>query len=159
MNEYNSFSGSFNRFDIDNESVSVVDFFWTFFLFFLLDTFLRLSVVVVDAVLLFIFGDNDTALALVVVVDDVSISVNDVDDQKEFEFNSKHSTIIEENAEHGSTDKKREVNEIDDKFMKLFNEVKGKLLHEKEQLNEQRKCRLTKSNSTPLYNTNINDLL
>jgi hypothetical protein len=91
---------------------------------------------------------------------DASVNdVNDIDDQKGFEFNSKHSTIIEENAEHVSTDKKREVNEMDDKFMKLFNEVKGKLLHEKEQLNEQRKCRLTKSNSTPLYNTNINGLL
>jgi hypothetical protein len=92
-------------------------------------------------------------------VNDVNVNVDDIDDQKEFEFNSKHSTIIEENAEHVSTDKKREVNEMDDKFMKLFNEVKGKLLHEKEQLNEQRKCRLTKSNSTPLYNTNINGLL
>ena len=107
-------------------------------------------------------NENESANTESVVVDDVSASVNDVndvDDQKGFEFNSKHSTIIEENAEHGSTDKKREVNEMDDKFMKLFNEVKGKLLHEKEQLNEQRKCRLTKSNSTPLYNTNINDLL
>ena len=104
-------------------------------------------------------NENESANTESVVVDDVSISVNDVDDKKEFEFNNKHSTIIEENAEHGSTDKKREVNEMDDKFMKLFNEVKGKLLHEKEQLNEQRKCRLTKSNSTPLYNTNINDLL
>ena len=92
--------------------------------------------------------------------EDVVVVVDGVDDQKEFEFNnSKHSIIIEENAEHGSTDKKREVNEMDDKFMKLFNEVKGKLLHEKEQFNEQRKCRLTKSNSTPLYNANINDLL
>ena len=40
------------------------------------DTFLRLSVVVVvDDVLLFIFGDDDTALTLGVVVDEVSVSL------------------------------------------------------------------------------------
>ena len=90
---------------------------------------------------------------------DISDVNDQLPEQQGIEVNNsgrKHSTIIEENVEHGSTDKKRKVD--DDKFMQLFNEVKGRLQHEKEQLNEERKCKLKRSSSTPLYNTNMHCL-
>ena len=83
---------------------------------------------------------------------------NDNEDDRKGNFEFEHSPIIEEKHDYGSTERKKKHNEMNDKFMKLFNEIKNKIQIEKEKTKQQQ-LKLKKSSSTPLINTKNKSLI
>lgn len=88
--------------------------------------------------------------------DNTTNNANNDDRRGNFEF--EHSPIIEEKHDYGSTERKMKHNEMNDKFMKLFNEIKNKIQTEKEKTKQQQ-LKLKKSSSTPLINTKNKSLI
>ena len=87
-----------------------------------------------------------------------NITNNGNEDDKKGNFEFEHSPIIEEKHDYGSTERKMKHNEMNDKFMKLFNEIKNKIQTEKEKTKQQQ-LKLKKSSSTPLINTKNKSLI